>query len=62
MLRPFCPVALLAVLAGCTAPPAPPPPEPAVVTVAVPVEKAVADYVDYTGRTDAIPTVDVRAA
>jgi RND family efflux transporter MFP subunit len=50
-----------AFLIGCAAPPAPPPPEPAVVTVAVPVEKAVADYVDYTGRTEAIPSVDIRA-
>ena len=47
--------------AGCSAPPAPPRPEPAIVSVAVPVEKSVADYVDYTGRTDAIPSVDIRA-
>jgi RND family efflux transporter MFP subunit len=61
MPRTLWPGGLIVVLVGCTAPPAPPPPEPAVVTVAVPVEKPVADYVDYTGRTDAIPSVDIRA-
>jgi RND family efflux transporter MFP subunit len=52
---------LLAALVGCAAPPAPPPPEPAIVTVALPIEKPVADYVDYTGRTDANSSVDIRA-
>jgi RND family efflux transporter MFP subunit len=61
MPRTFWPGGVLVFLVGCAGPPAPPPPEPAVVTVAVPVEKSVADYVDYTGRTDAIPSVDVRA-
>ena len=31
------------------------------VTVAAPVSSDVADYVDYTGRTDAVESVDVRA-
>jgi RND family efflux transporter MFP subunit len=48
-------------LAGCSAQPAAPPAEPPVVTVAVPLSKPVNDYVDYTGRTDAIPSVDIRA-
>src|SRR3981189_2990804 len=61
MHRTIIAAVLFACLAGCSAPQAPPPPEPAVVTVAVPVEKPVADYVDYTGRTDAIPSVDIRA-
>jgi RND family efflux transporter MFP subunit len=61
MFRTSWPAILLAALVGCTAPATPPPPEPAVVTVAVPIEKPVADYVDYTGRTEAIPSVDIRA-
>jgi RND family efflux transporter MFP subunit len=48
-------------LVGCSAPPAAPPAEPPVVTVAVPLSKPVSPYVDYTGRTDAIPSVDIRA-
>jgi RND family efflux transporter MFP subunit len=38
-----------------------PPPEPPMVTVAVPLETPVTDHVDYTGRTDAVESVDVRA-
>ena len=61
MPRSLWPGGVIVVLVGCTSPTPPPPPEPAVVTVAMPVEKQVADYVDYTGRTDAIPSVDIRA-
>ncbi|MDB5309229.1 MAG: efflux transporter periplasmic adaptor subunit [Gemmataceae bacterium] len=39
------------------APPAPPP----VIPVSHPVERAVTDFVDYTGRTDAVQSVSVRA-
>src|SRR4051812_30283189 len=47
---------------GCTAPPpAAPPVEPPMVPVATPVESPVTDNVDYTGRTDAVESVDVRA-
>jgi len=36
-------------------------PELPEVTVALPVEKPVTDYVDFTGRTEAVDTVDIRA-
>jgi multidrug efflux system membrane fusion protein len=60
----LCPALLLAVLAsaGCgrgTAPP--PPPETLVVPVSQPVRREVTDYVDFTGRTDAVQSLDVRA-
>lgn len=35
--------------------------EPPVVPVSKPVERAVTDYVDYTGRTDAVESVGIRA-
>ena len=51
----------IALLAGCgggnTYAPSPPPE----VTVAKPVEKDVTNYVEYTGNTVAVPTVDIRA-
>jgi len=34
---------------------------PAIVVVSPPVEEAVVDYVDYTGRTDSAETVEIRA-
>ena len=37
------------------------PPEAPVVPVSQPVEREVTDYVDFTGRTDAVQSVDVRA-
>jgi membrane fusion protein, multidrug efflux system len=37
------------------------PPEPPVIPVSHPVERVVTDYVDFTGRTNAINSVDVRA-
>jgi multidrug efflux system membrane fusion protein len=37
------------------------PPEPLVVPVAHPVQREVTDYVDFTGRTDAVEAVDIRA-
>ncbi|HET6326549.1 MAG TPA: efflux RND transporter periplasmic adaptor subunit [Planctomycetaceae bacterium] len=49
-------------LAGCThAPAGPPPPGPPAVTVAYPLEQEVADYVDFTGQTAPVKSVDVRA-
>jgi len=49
-------------LAGCTrAPAGMPPPQPVTVEVSNPVERDVTDYVDYTGRTAAIDSVEVRA-
>lgn len=38
-----------------------PPPEPPMVTIAVPAETPVTDNIDYTGRTDAVESVDIRA-
>jgi RND family efflux transporter MFP subunit len=47
---------------GCSTPPAAgPPPEAPMVTVAKPLESAVVDNVDYTGRTEAVESVDVRS-
>jgi RND family efflux transporter MFP subunit len=49
-------------LAGCNeAPPAPPPPKPPEVQVSVPVSREVIDYEEFTGRTEAVETVEVRA-
>lgn len=48
---------------GCSKPAAKPSPAmpPAVVTVAEPIHQEVVDYIEYTGTTTAIETVDVRA-
>jgi RND family efflux transporter MFP subunit len=54
-------VAGLALLAGCTREPAPAPPGPSVVTVAVPVEQNVTDHVDFSGKTAAVESVQLRA-
>ncbi|HEX4130870.1 MAG TPA: efflux RND transporter periplasmic adaptor subunit [Pirellulales bacterium] len=53
----------LAAGAGChkQAPAATDTNQPPVVTVAKPIERVVTDYVDFTGRTDAVASVDVRA-
>jgi membrane fusion protein (multidrug efflux system) len=46
---------------GCQGKPAPvAPPEPPVIPVSRPVAREVTDYVDFTGRTDAVEAVDVR--
>ncbi|HEX3870866.1 MAG TPA: efflux RND transporter periplasmic adaptor subunit, partial [Pirellulales bacterium] len=42
-------------------PAAPPTAEPPTVTVALPVQREITDFVDFTGRTDAVASVDVRA-
>src|SRR5581483_6893941 len=60
-------VALLAVsacpaLTGCSATPPPPPPAaPTPVAVSHPVEREVTEYADYTGRTAAVDSVEVRS-
>ena len=48
-------------LPGCT--PTPPPAAPAapIVTVALPIEREVVDHEEFTGRTDAVSRVDIRA-
>jgi len=49
-------------IAGCAeAPPAVVAPKPPVVMVALPVTKEVVDFEDFTGRTEAVASVDVRA-
>ncbi len=57
--------ALLTIAAGpgsCSRQPAAPPAaDLPIVTVAQPVEREVTDFVDYTGRLDAVNSVDVRA-
>jgi RND family efflux transporter MFP subunit len=51
----------LALLAGCgQAPPLAPPPTPKV-TVSRPLVREVADYEDFSGRTDAVGNVEIRA-
>ena len=62
LLTPWIPVALLApaILAtGCG--PASPPPAPVEVAVSPPLEQAVVDHLDFTGRTQAKDAVTVRA-
>ena len=55
-------LALFLAVAGCqkpvTKPPDPPPP---VVYYSLPVSRPVTDYEDFTGRTEAVKTVEVRA-
>src|SRR5262245_66592005 len=53
---------VLPALTGCSnAPSGGPPPAAPSVTVSYPVEQEVTDYADYTGRTAAVDSVDVRA-
>jgi RND family efflux transporter MFP subunit len=54
--------ALCLALTGCArAPSEAPAPAPMAVTVSYPVEREVTDYADYTGRTAAVDSVEVRA-
>jgi multidrug efflux system membrane fusion protein len=46
---------------GCRAKPEVAPPGPPVIPVSRPVERTITDYVDFTGRTNAIQSVDIRA-
>lgn len=49
-------------MAGCARTPAPPPPATTTaVTVSYPVERGVTDYADFTARTAAVDSVEVRA-
>jgi multidrug efflux system membrane fusion protein len=53
---------LAGLLAGCTAPPGPQTESgPPTIPVSQPIEQEVTDYVDYTGRTDAVQSLAVRA-
>src|SRR5262245_9331789 len=49
------------VAAGCTRKPPLADPKPPEVLVALPVQKSVTEYEEFTGRTEAVRTVDVRA-
>jgi RND family efflux transporter MFP subunit len=53
---------LCVVLAGCArSPSGPPAPAPVPVTVSYPLEREVTDYADFTARTAAVDSVEVRA-
>jgi multidrug efflux system membrane fusion protein len=54
-------IALLLSLCGCGGPPAPPAPPPPEVTLAQPEQRQVTSYLEYTGATAAIESVDIRA-
>ncbi len=56
----FC-LLFTTLLLGCAEPPALAPPPVPKVTVSRPIPREVTDYEDFTGRTDAISTVDIRA-
>jgi multidrug efflux system membrane fusion protein len=52
---------LASALTGCSrAAPQPAPPEPPAIPVSRPVVREVTEYVDFTGRTEAVQSVDVR--
>jgi RND family efflux transporter MFP subunit len=57
LLFGFC----VALAAGCAAAPSGPPAAPPQVAVSRPVERYVTDHVDFTGRTAAVDSVEVRA-
>src|SRR4051812_49279947 len=60
-MRPLL-LGLCVALAGCTRGPAPAPDAaPVPVSVSRPVEREVTDYVDFTGRTAAVESVELRA-
>jgi RND family efflux transporter MFP subunit len=54
-------LATLSLFVGCGGEPRPQAPGPPVVTVAVPVEQAVTDHVDFSGKTEAKESVELRA-
>ena len=52
--------AALALVTGCTAPEVPPPPPPEVV-VETPIQRDVTNFANFTGNTQAIESVEIRA-
>jgi len=54
-------VVLILVMAGCERPQSRAKPEPVTVVVSTPIQREVTDYIDFTGRTDAVKSVDLRA-
>ncbi len=58
----LCPLLLLLAAAGCKSKPASSADSQLpIVTVSQPIQRDVTDYIDYTGRTEAVNAVDVRA-
>lgn len=54
-------ISLPLVICGCGGQQAPPPPPPPQVTLSNPVERQVTKYLEYTGTTVAVESVDIRA-
>ena len=54
-------VAVIAIVAGCDSANQYMPPPPPKVTVSVPIRRSFTDYLEYTGTTKAVETVDLRA-
>jgi membrane fusion protein, multidrug efflux system len=53
-------IPILLSLPGCTHKPAPAPSPPPTVTACKPIERQITDYADFTGRTDAVFSTDIR--
>jgi multidrug efflux system membrane fusion protein len=51
----------VALVSGCERKAAPPAPEPPEVSISQPIQRALANHAEFTGRTDAIDLVEVRA-
>ncbi len=52
---------LFSFVVGCSRAPSEPVPDPLIVTVSNPIEREVTDYSDFTGRTAAVDSVELRA-
>ena len=57
----FAGFAFILGVSGCTRSPAVPSPPPTTVSVSYPLEKEITDHADFTGRTAAVESVEVRA-
>src|SRR5438067_5006975 len=57
----FLPLLVVVLVAGCAQTPPPADKKPAEVIVTMPVSGEVTDYQDFTGRLDALKTVEIRA-
>ena len=54
-------VVLMLVMLGCERPQSKAKPEPVTVVVSTPIQREVTNHIDFTGRTDAVKSVDLRA-